>query len=113
MDRENQGNGLSFKACEWNLDQVRGRYRQGLQKTENAARKGLSEDPTRSHAKRVRNFLHNGRQPQRYFDCTCYHPNFLFNQFCMLARDRFQRRHVLGSRPQNHPLQALGCRLGC
>jgi len=30
-----------------------------------AAKRGLTEDRTRSHAKRVRNFLHNGRQPQK------------------------------------------------
>jgi hypothetical protein len=27
--------------------------------------KGLTEDRTRSHIQKVRNFLHNGRQPQK------------------------------------------------
>src|SRR6056297_20592 len=31
----------------------------------NAAQRGLTEDRTRSHANRVRNFLHHGRQPQK------------------------------------------------
>jgi hypothetical protein len=31
----------------------------------NAAIKGLTEDRTRSHVQSVRNFLHNGRQPQK------------------------------------------------
>ncbi|TDQ56200.1 hypothetical protein EV658_12148 [Phaeovulum veldkampii DSM 11550] len=30
--------------------------------------RGLTEDRIRSHAKRVKNFLHYGRQPQKFLD---------------------------------------------
>ncbi len=33
--------------------------------SESAAKKGLTEDRTRSHLKKVRNYLRNGRQPQK------------------------------------------------
>ena len=29
-----------------------------------------------------------------HFDCTCYHPNFLFNQFGMLERCALRRGNV-------------------
>lgn len=29
-----------------------------------------------------------------HFDCTCYHPNFLFNQFCMLERCALRNGNV-------------------
>jgi hypothetical protein len=34
---------------------------------------GLTEDRTRSHAKRVKNFLHYGRQPQKRYNRTVRH----------------------------------------
>ena len=70
LGQENQLSVMSIQARRTDLDLLRrSPYRQAA--SVNAASIGLTEDRTRSHALRIQNLLHNGRQPQKTLSSCC------------------------------------------